>query len=90
MSVYSIGPHFNISFQTGTFPKMLKKARIKPLNKSKDRKNIQNYRSISILSVFSKPLEKLMYNRLLIILKEALHTNKLTSWIQSKQIYRDC
>jgi len=61
---------YNISFQTATFPDMLKKARIKPLYKSKDRQNIQNYRPISILSLFSKQLEKL------IILKEAQHTNK--------------
>ena len=60
----------NISFQTGTFTGMLKKARVKPLYKSKDRQNIQNYRPISILSVFSKPLEKLMYNRLLLFLKK--------------------
>ena len=65
MSVYSISPHFNMSFQTGTFPKVLKKARIKPLYEIKDRQIIQNYRPISILSVFSKPLEKLMYNRIL-------------------------
>jgi len=31
---------------------------------------MQNYRPISILSVFSKPLEKLMHNRLLLFLKK--------------------
>ena len=76
MSVYSISPQFNISFQTSTFPNMLIKARLKPLYKRKDRQNIQNYRPISILSVFSKPLEKLMYNRLLLFLKKH---NTLTS-----------
>jgi len=49
---------------------MLKKARVKPLYKSKNRQNIQIYRTICILSVFSKPLEKLMYNRLLLFLKK--------------------
>jgi len=67
---------YNISFQTGTFSDVLKKARVKPLFKSKDRQNIQNYRPISILLVFSKPLEKLMYNRVLLFLKKH---NVLTS-----------
>jgi hypothetical protein len=53
---------YNVSFQTGTFPDMMKIAKVKPSFKQKDRQDIQNYRPISILSVFSKPLEKLMYN----------------------------
>jgi len=55
---------YNVSFQTGTFPDMMKTAKVKPLYKKKNRQDIQNYRPISILSVFSKLLEKLMYNRL--------------------------
>ena len=56
---------YNISFQTGTFPDLMKKAKVKPLLKKKDKHDMQNYRPISILSVFSKPLEKLMHNRLI-------------------------
>jgi len=48
---------------------MMKKAKIKPLFKKGVRQNIKNYRLTSILSVFSKPLEKLMHNRLLLFLK---------------------
>jgi len=48
---------------------MMKKAKIKPLFKKGDRKDVKNYRPISILSVFSTPLEKLMHNRLLLFLK---------------------
>jgi hypothetical protein len=48
----------------------------------KDRQDIQNYRPISILSVFSIPLEKLMYNRLLLFLKKH---NILTSEQQSTE-----
>jgi len=40
----------------------MKKAKIKPLFKKGDRQDVKNYRLISILSVFSKPLEKLMHN----------------------------
>ena len=48
----------------------MKTAKVKPLFKKKDRQDIQNYRPISILSVFSKPLERIMYNRLLLFLKK--------------------
>jgi len=61
---------FNVSFQSGIFPDQMKRARIKPLFKKEDKQNMQNYRPISVLSVFSKILEKLMYNRLLSFLKQ--------------------
>jgi hypothetical protein len=46
---------YNVSIQTGIFPDMMKKAKIKPLFKKGDRHDIKNYRPISILSTFSKP-----------------------------------
>jgi hypothetical protein len=49
---------YNVSLQTSIFPDVMKKAKIKPLFKKGDRQDIKNYRLISILSVFSKPLEK--------------------------------
>jgi hypothetical protein len=55
---------FNLSFQCGTFPDMLKISKIKPIPKGGNKSDIQNYRPISILSVFSKILEKVMYKRL--------------------------
>jgi len=51
---------YNVSFQTGTFTDMMKKAKLKPLFKKGDTQDIHNNRPISILSVFSKPLTKLM------------------------------
>jgi hypothetical protein len=39
--------------------------RVKPLFKKGDRTDVSNYRSISILTSFSKILEKVIYNRLL-------------------------
>jgi len=47
----------NVSLQTGIFPNMMKKAKIKTLFKKVDRQDIKNYRLISVLTVFSKPLE---------------------------------
>jgi hypothetical protein len=53
----------NTSFTSGTFPEILKVAIVKPLHKKGDTGEVQNYRPISLLSVFSKIIEKLMYSR---------------------------
>jgi hypothetical protein len=59
---------YNMSINSGTFPELFKVARIKPLYKKGDTYSIQNYRPISVLPVFSKILEKIMYNRLTMFL----------------------
>jgi len=55
----------NTSFASGTFPEILKIAIVKPLHKKGNTGEVQNYRPISLLSVFSKIIEKLMYSRLM-------------------------
>ena len=42
----------------------MKIAKVKPLFKSDEREIVSNYRPISILPVFSKLLERIMYNRI--------------------------
>ena len=54
---------FKVSIQPGTFPDSLKIAKVTPIFKSGDKDNVRNYRPISILPVFSKVLERIMYNR---------------------------
>jgi len=54
----------NKSLNSGIFPDRLKYAVVKPLLKKGDKSKISNYRPISILSSFSKVLEKIMYNQL--------------------------
>ena len=54
---------FKVSIQQGIFPDSLKIAKVTPTFKSGDKGNISDYRPISILPVFSKVLEKIMYNR---------------------------
>ena len=44
----------NTSFENGTFPKCLKSAYITPIFKQGDRKNVSNFRPISVLPTFSK------------------------------------
>ena len=56
---------FNLSFCIGKFPNQLKLAKVVPIFKSDDRLLVSNYRPISVLPVFSKILEKLMYNRMI-------------------------
>ena len=55
---------FNSSLVTGIFPDQMKIARVIPLFKSEDRTLVNNYRPISVLPVFSKILEKIIYKRL--------------------------
>lgn len=55
---------FNSSFETGIFPTTLKTSKVIPLHKNGNKKSIENYRPISLLSTISKILEKLMKSRL--------------------------
>ena len=60
----------NLSFIKGTFPKLMKLAKILPIFKSGSKSDVNNYRPISLLSVFNKILEKLMHNRLYSFLEQ--------------------
>ena len=55
---------FNNSFETGHFPNFCKVARVIPLFKSGDCSSLNNFRPISILPIFSKIFEKLVYQQL--------------------------
>ena len=55
----------NHSFQTGTFPNKLKFAIVTPIHKRNCHLTLGNHRPISLLPVFSKIIEKLMYVRLM-------------------------
>ena len=49
---------FNLSFSSGIFPKLLKSAIVTPIYKFGSVTEPVNYRPISILTIFSKLLEK--------------------------------
>lgn len=55
---------FNLSLQSGVFPDRMKVAKVIPLYKSGDKHSFNNYRPVSLLSQFSKVLEKLFAQRL--------------------------
>ena len=54
----------SFSFELGCFPNCLKTAKVIPLYKSGDKTLATNYRPISLLTCFSKILEKLIFTRL--------------------------
>jgi hypothetical protein len=55
----------NTSFASGILPEILKITIVKPIHKKGNTGEVQNYRPISLLSVFSKIIEKLIYSRLM-------------------------
>ena len=54
----------NLSFSTGKFPDHLKIAKVIPVFKNGSVADVNNYRPISLLSIFDKIIEKLMYKQL--------------------------
>lgn len=55
---------FNSSISCGVFPDALKIAKVVPIYKKGSKTDIANYRPVSLLSVFSKILEKLVKKRI--------------------------
>lgn len=56
----------NLSITHGVVPKEMKVARVVPIFKSGDQTLFTNYRPISVLPCFSKFLERIIYNRILV------------------------
>ena len=54
----------NLSFTAGTFPTLLKTAKVITIHKKDSKSNFANYRPISFLSNLDKILEKLIHSRL--------------------------
>ena len=78
---------FNKSFDEGTFPDLLKVAKVIPVHKSGSAFEASNYRPISLLPIISKVLEKLMHNRLYSFLKKEKILYKRQYGFQKKQIH---
>ena len=52
------------SIESGHVPDTMKLAKVIPIYKSKDKQMLNNYRPISLLPIFSKIIEKVIYQRL--------------------------
>lgn len=55
----------NLSFSLGIFPESLKLSIVKPLYKTGEKSDVNNYRPITLIPIFSKIFEKCMYKRLI-------------------------
>ena len=60
----------NLSFSSGIFPDVLKVAKVIPIHKGGSTQLVNNFRPISLLSIFDKIIEKLMHKRLYDFLEE--------------------
>ena len=55
----------NLSIEESTFPAIWKQAKVIPLLKKEDPLNPKNYRPVALLPIFSKILERVIYNQLI-------------------------
>ena len=60
----------NLSLNSGSFPTPLKIVKVIPLHKNGSTQDMNNYRPISLLSIFDKIMEKIMHQRLYNFLEE--------------------
>ena len=60
----------NLSFSKGVFPELLKTAKVIPSFKAGSADDVNNYRPISLLSIFDKILEKIMHRQLYAFLEQ--------------------
>ena len=67
---YPLAHICNLSFLNGVFPKEVKLANVAPVFKANDEMIFTNYRPVSVLPVFSKLIERLMYSRLVSYINE--------------------
>ena len=56
---------FEESLKKGIFPEIWKKANVVPVHKKEDKTLIKNYSPISLLPIFAKIFERIIYNSLL-------------------------
>ena len=75
-AVHALSYIFNQSLSLGKFIEAFKTAKIVPVFKNGSRKKVANYRPVSLLSSFSKILEKIVYKRLYSFIT---HTNNFSS-----------
>lgn len=72
----SLATLFNLSIETGTFPKHFKTAIVVPIYKAGDKTNVTNYRPISLISNLAKIFEKILHKRIMEFLIKSNYLSK--------------
>jgi len=85
--VYPLLHIINLSLSSGIFPCIFKIAKVFPLHKASDFNDVNNYRPISMLSVFSKILERIVKDQFVSYIQEnnILNTDQY-GFIQTKNL----
>lgn len=82
-------PLINKTLVMGVFPELLKYSNIKLIHKSGDRKKLENYRPISLLSNISKIYEKVIYRRIYeFVTKYNIISNRQNAYTKNKTTTR--
>ena len=55
---------FSSCIESGIFPTEWEKANVVPIHKRDDKQNVKNYRPVSLLPIFGKIFERLIYNEM--------------------------
>ena len=74
--LYPLEIIFNKSLSEGTIPEKFKIAHVTPIFKSNSKRELNNYRPISLLNCISKILERIVYNRMYRFLEKEKLFNK--------------
>lgn len=75
----------------GVFPQMLKEAVVVPIYKKDDPLDLNNYRPISLLTIFSKIFERVIYGRLVMFLsKHSIITPEQHGFVRERSIDQAC
>ena len=62
--IFPLSHIINLSFKNGEFPNLLKLVKVVPIHKGGSTQEVNNYRPISLLSIFDKIIEKIMHKHL--------------------------
>ena len=77
----------NLSLKNGTVPLQFKIAKVIPIHKTGDKSVMDNYRPISLLSTFSKIMEKIVASRLTSFLEENNIFEQVAVWFQIRTLH---
>ena len=87
---HSLATMINQSFSNGIFPSKLKTAKVVPILKKGDPKVPSNYRSISLLPIFSKLYKKFLFLIYVNDLPNLSKKLKVYLFVDDTNMYCDC